>query len=221
MELVKSIVNFELDKNGTAVAGNIERVYSVTDASGTYQRAARDVLSAADLAALLPDQGALTLELIEANRQKAKAEQAATAAEKTRDEALSQRDTAALERDAAIEARQLALTEAAVANAERDLAMQERDALAARLEPQHAGGFPILTPVQMRRGLRSLGVTADAVAGVIAMLPDEAARINALEQWEYALGFERAHPLVVALGAVLGLDPGAIDAAWNAAAQQG
>lgn len=184
MDLIKSIIHFEIDAAGVPITGNIERIYSVTDVSGTYQRQVRDVLSAADLAGVLPDQGALVLQL----------------------------QAAMSERDAAVNARDVALAEKAAASA-------ERDALAARLAPQQAGGFPILTPVQMRRGLRGLGITSESVLGVIALLPDDTARHDALEQWEYALGFERTHPLIVALGGALGLDSSVIDAAWTAAAQ--
>jgi len=184
MELVKSVVHFELDQSGNVVAGNIARTYSVTDASGTYQRSVMDVLSASDLASLLPDQGSLILQLQTANTEKA--------------EAVSKMN----EMEAA-----------------RDAAIRERDEVIERHKPKEVGGFTVLSPVQMRRGLRSLGVLPEHVQAAIDQIPDEAARADAHDQWEYALGFERSNPLIATLGMALGLKDEDIDAAWRAASQ--
>lgn len=79
--------------------------------------------------------------------------------------------------------------------------------------------LPTLTAAQLRLALLGLGVTAAQVEAAIAAMPvtemeREAARI----QWEYATTFQRDHPLVVALGAALGLTEAQIDAAWREAA---
>lgn len=218
MELVRSVVHFELDRDGNAVAGNIERIYTVTDVSGTYQRQMRDVLSASDLVGLLPDQGSLVLQLQAANAEKAAAIGKASLAETARDEAIASKDQAIADRDAAVEAKSIAEYQAATAIAERDAAIRERDEVFERYAPKEVGGFPVLTPVQIRRGLRTLGVLPENVLTAIDQIPDEAARADAHDQWEYALGFERAHPLIVGLGLALGLNSDDIDTAWRAAA---
>lgn len=61
MELVRTVVNFEITSGGIPVAGNVERTFSATDAMGTYQRTSRDVLTATELNALIPEKAELVL----------------------------------------------------------------------------------------------------------------------------------------------------------------
>ena len=76
-----------------------------------------------------------------------------------------------------------------------------------------------ITALQLRLALLGLGITAAQVEAAIDAMPGadmrrEAARI----QWEYATTFPRQHPLVVAIGAALGMTETQIDAAWLNAA---
>lgn len=75
--------------------------------------------------------------------------------------------------------------------------------------------FPSITATQLRLALLGLGIAGATVEAAISAMPGtdmqrEAARI----QWEYSTAFERQHPLVVAIGAALGLTGTQIDNAW-------
>lgn len=79
--------------------------------------------------------------------------------------------------------------------------------------------MPTITAAQLRLALLGLGMTGAQVEAAIDAMPGtdmqrEAARI----QWEYATTFPRQHPLVVAIGAALGMTEAQIDAAWLHAA---
>jgi sporulation-control protein spo0M len=62
-------------------------------------------------------------------------------------------------------------------------------------------------------------MTPAQVDAVIAQIEDEASRIRAQIEWEYASQFQRAHPLVTTLSAALGLTPEQVDEMWASAAQ--
>lgn len=109
-----------------------------------------------------------------------------------------------------------------------DLMWAEVQAIAAALgdalpfEPVSAPlapAMPAITAAQLRLALLGLGVAGAQVEAAIDAMPGtdmqrEAARI----QWEYATIFQRQHPLVVAIGAALGMTEAQIDAAWLNAA---
>ena len=76
-----------------------------------------------------------------------------------------------------------------------------------------------ITARQLRLALLRLGVTGAQVEAQIAAMPGtDAAREAAMIEWEYATTYQRDHPLVVALGAALGLTTAQIDDAWKEAA---
>lgn len=77
---------------------------------------------------------------------------------------------------------------------------------------------PHVTAAQLRRWLLRAGLLPQVEAALAAM-PAGQVREEALIQWEYSIVYERGHPLVAALGGILGLDTAAIDAAFVAAAQ--
>lgn len=97
---------------------------------------------------------------------------------------------------------------------EADLAQRAIDAQLMAVPP-----MPAITAAQLRLALLGLGMTGAQVEAAIDAMPGtdmqrEAARI----QWEYATTFPRQHPLVVAIGAALGMTEAQIDAAWLHAA---
>lgn len=73
-----------------------------------------------------------------------------------------------------------------------------------------------ITPRQLRLWLHRNGHLADVVAQLNAL--PEPAKTEAETEWEYALDFDRNHPLVAQIGAILGFDEAALDAAWREAA---
>lgn len=79
--------------------------------------------------------------------------------------------------------------------------------------------LPALTARQFRLGLLDAGMAQAQVDAVIAQIEDEASRIRAQIEWEYASQFQRAHPLVTTLSAALGLTPEQVDEMWASAAQ--
>lgn len=74
--------------------------------------------------------------------------------------------------------------------------------------------MPTLSPVQFRKMLRGQGITAAMVEAAIAGIAEEDLRADASDAWEYATFFERLNPLIDMIGALLGLTPEQIDAAW-------
>jgi hypothetical protein len=79
--------------------------------------------------------------------------------------------------------------------------------------------MPTITAAQLRLALLGMGITAAMVEAAIDAMPGaEAQREAARIQWEYATSYQRDHPLVVALGAALGLTEAQIDNAWRGAA---
>lgn len=81
---------------------------------------------------------------------------------------------------------------------------------------QIRAAMPQLSPVQFRFLLLSIGFSGDDVNAAIAAIPDPVAQEKASIYWEYATYFERLNPLIDQIGALLGLTPEQIDAAWMA-----
>lgn len=79
--------------------------------------------------------------------------------------------------------------------------------------------LPTITRRQLRLALMRLGVTGDQVEAQIAAMPGTPIeREAAMIEWRDSSTYERNHPLVVALGAALGLTAAQIDNAWREAA---
>ena len=98
---------------------------------------------------------------------------------------------------------------------ERDMTPEEAAEFVASLPGIQPPPMPTITAAQLRLALLGLGITGAQVEAAIDAMPGadmqrEAARI----QWEYATTFPRQHPLVVAIGAALGMTEAQIDAAW-------
>lgn len=70
-----------------------------------------------------------------------------------------------------------------------------------------------ITPRQLRLALVLSGVDIANIDTAISMLPEPTQTMTRIE-WEYAIDFERANPMVAALGAALGLTNEQIDAIW-------
>ena len=62
-----------------------------------------------------------------------------------------------------------------------------------------------VTPRQLRIWLSRRGIDARQVEELLAKLPDDQTRKEALIEWEYALSYEPGHLLLLALGAALGM----------------
>ena len=89
----------------------------------------------------------------------------------------------------------------------------------AALPPPAPVPMPVITRRQLRLALLGLGLTGAQVEAKIAAMPGTPAeREAALIEWEYATTYQRNHPLVIALGAALGLTEAQIDSAWREAA---
>jgi hypothetical protein len=89
----------------------------------------------------------------------------------------------------------------------------------AALPPPAPPLVPAITARQLRLALLGLGLTGAQVEAQIAAMPGTPAqREAAMIEWEYATTYQRDHPLVVMLGAALGLTEAQIDDAWKEAA---
>ena len=79
---------------------------------------------------------------------------------------------------------------------------------------------PTITRRQLRLALLTrFGLTVEHVEAKIAAMPGTPIeREKAMIEWRDSLTYERDHPLVVALGAALGLTEAQIDDAWMEAA---
>lgn len=85
--------------------------------------------------------------------------------------------------------------------------------------PPAPAPMPTITRRQLRLALLRLGVTGDQVEAQIAAMPGTPIeREAAMIEWRDSSTYQRDHPLVVALGAALGLTAAQIDNAWREAA---
>lgn len=97
-----------------------------------------------------------------------------------------------------------------------DAEIAERGTDAALLAPPH---MPTITRRQLRLALLGLGMTGAQVEAQIATMPGTSVeREAALIEWQDAATYQRTNPLIVALGAALGLTEAQIDNAWRGAA---
>lgn len=88
----------------------------------------------------------------------------------------------------------------------------------AALPPPAPPPLPAITRRQLRLALLRLGVTGDQVEAHIAAMPGTPIeREAAMIEWRDSGTYERNHPLVVAIGAALGMNETQIDAAWKEA----
>lgn len=71
-----------------------------------------------------------------------------------------------------------------------------------------------VTPLQMRKALRQVGLKP-AVDAYVASLADE----EAVEEWEYAISMERGNPMLNSAAALLGMTEEQVDDLFRLAAQ--
>ena len=79
--------------------------------------------------------------------------------------------------------------------------------------------FSNLSPRQLRLGLLAAGVTGAMVDAAISAIPDPVAREATQIDWEYAIIYDRRHPMIDALGKALGMSSAQIDDMWRAASR--
>lgn len=77
--------------------------------------------------------------------------------------------------------------------------------------------MPPLTARQLRLGLIGGGFSLSDVEATIDGIPDAQQKAVAEIEWQYAVQFERMHPLIEQVGASLGMTPEQIDALWEQA----
>jgi hypothetical protein len=75
-----------------------------------------------------------------------------------------------------------------------------------------------ITQRQLALWLLRNGVTEAMVEAAIAQIPDEMQRAEALIEWRKSNLYERNHPFVEMVGAMLGFTPAQMDAGWREAA---
>ena len=98
---------------------------------------------------------------------------------------------------------------------EIDLTPEE---IAALPPPPPPPPLPAITRRQLRLALLRLGLTGAQVEAEIAGMPGTPAEREAVMiEWQDNDKFNRHHPLVVAIGAALGMNETQIDAAWKVA----
>lgn len=76
-----------------------------------------------------------------------------------------------------------------------------------------------LTARQMRLWLLSAGLGDEAVRARLAAIPDATQRAASLIEWEYSVEIHSNHPLVLSIGAALGLSGAQLRAAFTAGAK--
>jgi hypothetical protein len=105
----------------------------------------------------------------------------------------------------------------AVVVAQRDALRQRVAELEAQLGQQPPpGGEVVLTAIQLRSGLLSLGVTDEQVDALIRQAVPRDQVADALLRWEYATVFVRSHPMINPIGsALLNVDTAQLDALWQ------
>lgn len=182
--LAGSIITLDLNADGTLRAANAERRYTATlGGKPLPDRLERIVVTAEMLAGLIADEAALLLRV-----QECEAEAASL---------TTARDTALADKAAAETAHVATL-------ATRDARIAELEAQVALLTAPPAPTTPI-TPLQARRALRAAGLY-DAVKAAI-----DAAGPDVQDAWEFAIAWTRDDPLILSLGASLGLTGEQID----------
>ncbi|MDW9592862.1 hypothetical protein GOA63_11605 [Sinorhizobium meliloti] len=83
---------------------------------------------------------------------------------------------------------------------------------------QIRASLPLLTTRQFRLGLVNRGFNPEQVTAAIEAMQEGAEKEVAKIEWEYATTFNRMHPLIVTVAAVLGLSNEQTDAMWSASA---
>ena len=128
---------------------------------------------------------------------------------------------AVAERDAAVASLATATASLTTVTAERDAALSQVESLQAELDalrnPTDQQGFPVLSAVQLRLGILGAGLTPDEIDAAINAIPDAVEHATVQTYWRHATLFERSHPLVAGMVALLGLTDAEADAIWRAA----
>lgn len=89
-------------------------------------------------------------------------------------------------------------------------------ALAAAEKARLRAHLPSITARQLRLWLHGAGLL-EQIPTLIAALP-EPQRTTAQIEWEFSSDYQRDHPLVIQLGAALGMTSADMDLAWKQAA---
>jgi hypothetical protein len=89
-------------------------------------------------------------------------------------------------------------------------------ALAAAQKTRLRARQPAITARQLRLWLHGAGLL-EQIPSLIAALP-EPQRTTAQIEWEFSSDYQRDHPLVIQLGAALGMTSADMDLAWQQAA---
>lgn len=74
--------------------------------------------------------------------------------------------------------------------------------------------FPPITAWRLRQVLNAAGLR-QAVENAVSASGNQ----DLIDGWEYATEYERYHPLIVSMGAALGLDAAALDTLWAQAVE--
>lgn len=74
-----------------------------------------------------------------------------------------------------------------------------------------------ITPRQIRQALLMSGVSIESIEAEMYKMAEPARSLAKIE-WEYSIAFQRNRPLIVQMGAMLGLSPAQIDSLWELAA---
>lgn len=100
-----------------------------------------------------------------------------------------------------------------------ELSEEEAEAIRAEWAANAAAPRPIpgITQRQLALWLLRNGVTEDMVEGAIAQIPNAMQRAEALIEWRKSNLYERDHPFVSLVGAMLGFSSEQMDAGWREA----
>jgi hypothetical protein len=100
-----------------------------------------------------------------------------------------------------------------------ELSEEEADAIRAEWAANAAAprAIPGITQRQLALWLLRNGITEDMVEAAIAQIPDARQRGEALIEWRKSNLYERDHPFVSLIGAMLGFSPEQMDAGWREA----
>lgn len=74
-----------------------------------------------------------------------------------------------------------------------------------------------VSPRQIRLAILQSGLSLQQIDSIINNIADSTAKIKAQVEWNYAIQFERDHPLIAQFGAALNLTSAQIDAIFNLA----